>query len=100
MGPLQLPVCVLLGGGALTATVGLWRRRAFLESCVLLGGSDGRIRLQTLGHFVADDIHKTLKCLLDINVILGTCFKKFKPWKKQGERQLGDFTLLLKVNGT
>lgn len=85
--------------GALTTAVGLWWRRGFLESCVLLCCSDGRIRLQTLWHFVADNIHKTLKCLLDINVILGTCFKKFKPWKKQRETQLGHFTLL-KLNGT
>lgn len=92
------PQAACVWGGTLTSTVGLWRRRAFLESCVLLGGSDGRIRLQTLGHFVADDIHKTLKRLLDINVILGTCFKKFKPWKKQ--TQLGHFILLLKVNET
>lgn len=92
------PQAACVCGGTLTSTVGLWRRRAFLESCVLLGGSDGRIRLQTLGHFVADDIHKTLKRLLDINVILGTCFKKFKPWKKQ--TQLGHFILLLKVNET
>lgn len=83
--------------GTLTTTVGLWWRRGFLESCVLLCGSDGRICLQTLWHFVTDDIHKTLKCLLDINVILGTCFKKFKPWRKQRETQLGHFTLLLKT---
>lgn len=86
--------------GTLTATVGLRWRRGFPEPRVLLCGSDGWICLQTLGHFVADDIHETLKCLLHINVILGTCFKKLKTWKKHKETQLGHFILLRKLNGT
>lgn len=84
----------------LTATAGLRWRRGFLESCILLCGGDGRVRLQTLGHLVTDDVHKTLKCLLDINVILGTCFKKLETWKKCTETKLGYWVLLLKLNGT
>ena len=86
--------------GTLAATAGLRRRRRFLESCVLLCGSDGWICLQALRHLVTDDIHETLKCLLDINVILGTCFKKFKSWKKHTETQLDHFLRVLKLNGT
>ena len=86
--------------GTLTAAGGLWWRRGFLESCVLLCGSDGWIRLQALGHLVTDDIHEALKCLLDINVILGTCFEKFKSWKKRTETQSDHFLCVLKLNGT
>lgn len=63
-------------GGTLTATSGLLRRRDSLS--LVLCGCDGQVRLQTLGHLGTDGVHKTLKCLLDINVILGTCFKKLK----------------------
>lgn len=69
----------------LAATVRLRWRRGFLELRALLGGRDGWVGLQALGHFVTDDIYEALEGLLHVDVILGAGFKKLKPWRKHTE---------------
>lgn len=47
------------------------------------GGSrgDGRIRVQALGHLVADEVDETFKGLLDVDVVLGACLKELKTFE-------------------
>ena len=53
--------------------------RLLIELMALLLSSDGRIpRLQVLRHPLTDYVHQSLKCLLHVNVVLGTGLKKLK----------------------
>lgn len=73
----------------LAAAAGLRRGRGFREPRALLRScGSSLIGLQTFGHFVADDVHEVLKGLLDVNVVLGTCFKKLKPYKRHRKHSL------------
>ena len=75
--PAPLPeVCLSPPPLALTSRV-LWV--GFLRESGGLGVvDDGGVRVETFGHFVADDVDETFKHGLHIDVLFGACLEEFQ----------------------
>ena len=66
------------GGLASTAPVALWRR--VFKALVPVVRHEVDVSLHALVHLLTDDIHKTLKHLLHVDVVLCAGLEELKPW--------------------
>ncbi len=75
------------GGGwerLLASTVSVGALRLLTELRALSVSRDGRIRrLRVICHPLTDYVHQSLKCLLHVNVVLGTGLKELKACDSQ-----------------
>lgn len=61
---------------------------------------DGRVRVQALGHLVADEVDEALKGLLHVDVVLGAGLKELKTfWREeQQDGEVISWPLLVAAN--
>lgn len=73
------------GRWTLAATVRLLRgRRVVGQSGSGRSRGNSRVGLKSVWHLVANDVHQTFKCLLDVDVVLCACLKKLKSfWERE-----------------
>lgn len=67
------------------ATAGLCRWGLVQRHVLVVVADHARAGIQALIHLLADYVHQALKDLLDVDVVLGTGLKKFKPWEERKE---------------
>lgn len=66
------------GGLASTAPMAFWRR--VFEALVPVVRHEVDVSLHALIHLLTDDVHKTLKHLLHVDVVLCAGLEELKPW--------------------
>lgn len=86
---------------SLTVAPGLLQGRG--RVCEFGGGrprGDGRVRVQALGHLVADEVHEALEGLLHVDVVLGAGLEELETFGGGGGAGQGTQSDLSRFGGT